>query len=76
MRFEDSLGLVSFTCCAVNLPAQSQPAHYLVVSLDVNPLQVIEQTAALRDHLQQTSARMIILLVYLEMLGEFVDALT
>ena len=57
------------------LSAQSQSTHYFVVALNVRLLQVIEQTPSLRDHLQQAAAGMIVLLVYLEMLGEFVDSL-
>ena len=57
------------------LTAQSQTTHDFVVTLDVRLLQIIEQAPSLRDHLQQSPARMIVLLVDLEMLGEFVDAL-
>jgi hypothetical protein len=64
-----------FFATVSGLPAQSQPTYHLVVSLDINPLQVVEQTSALLDHLQQSSARVIILLMRLEVLGEFVDSL-
>jgi len=47
-----------------------------VVLLYVRLLQVIEQTSAMRDHLEQAASRMVVLLMYLEMLGEFVDTLT
>ena len=30
----------------------------------------------MRDHLEQAASRMVVLLMYLEMLGEFVDTLT
>jgi hypothetical protein len=78
-RLEDSL--VAF--CSIfrptiidgKLTAQSQSTHDFVVTLDVRLLQVIEQAPALRDHLQQSPARMIVFLVDLEMLGEFVDSL-
>ena len=78
-RFEDSL--VAF--CSIfrptiidgKLTAQSQSTHDFVVALDVRLLQIIEQTPPLRDHLQQSPARMIVFLVNLEMLGEFVDSL-
>ena len=59
-----------------SLTPQSQPAHYVVVLLDVRLFQVIEQTSSMRDHLEQAASRMIVLLVRLEMLGEFGDALT
>ena len=42
----------------------------------IRAFQVIKHTSALRDHLQQAAPRMIVLLMCLEMLGEFVNALT
>ena len=57
------------------LPPQTQSIHYLVVALNVRPLQVIQQTPSLRDHFQQAAPRMIILLVSLEVLGQFVNSL-
>ena len=78
-RLEDSLvALCSIfrpTIIDGKLTAQSQSTHDFVVTLDVRLLQVIEQAPALRDHLQQSAARMIVLLMDLEMLGEFVDSL-
>ena len=47
-----------------------------VVLLNVRLLQVVEQTSTMLDHLQQSASRMVILLVCLEVLGEFVNALT
>ena len=58
------------------LTAQTQTGHDFVVALNVRLLQIIEHASSLRDHLQQAATRMIVFLVYLEMLGKFVDALT
>ena len=57
------------------LPSEAQTIHDLVVALNIRSLQVIEQTASLRDHFQQAAPRMIIFLVRLEMLGQFVNSL-
>jgi hypothetical protein len=46
-----------------------------VVLAYVRLLQVIEQTSAMLDHLQQAAPRMIVLFVRLEMLGEIVNSL-
>ena len=46
-----------------------------MVALDVCTLQIIEQTAALRDHLEQAPPRVVILLMDFEMFGELVDPL-
>ena len=56
------------------LPTKTKTSHYLVVALDVCTLQIIEQTASLRDHLEQATARMIVLFVDFEMLGKLVDS--
>jgi hypothetical protein len=40
-----------------------------VVLLDIGFLQITKQTASLLDHHQQPAPRMVVLLVYLEMLG-------
>jgi len=45
-----------------------------VITLDIGPLEVVEQTSTLRDHLQQAAPRMVIFLMGFEMLGELVDA--
>ena len=56
--------------------AQPESSDDFVILLNVRLLQVTEQTAAMLDHLQQSASRMVVLLVCLEMLGEFVNALT
>ena len=38
-------------------------------------LEVVEQTSALRDHLEQAAPRVVIFLVCLEMLGQLLDPL-
>ena len=43
-----------------------------MVALDVCTLQIIEQTASLRDHLEQAAPRVIVLLMDFEMFGELV----
>ena len=45
------------------------------VSLDIYLDEVVEQRAALTDHLEQTAAGVMVLLVDLEVLGEVVDSL-
>ena len=59
----------------VPLSTKAKASHYLVVALDVRTLQIIEQTAALRDHLEQAPPRVVILLMDFEMFGELVDPL-
>src|SRR5262249_30911272 len=54
---------------------QTQALDQRVVALAVPGLEIIEQPAALADQLQQAAARMVILRVTLEMLGEVGDAL-
>ena len=46
------------------------------VSLDVDLDQIVEQRAALTDHLEQTATGVMVLLVDLEVLGEVVDSLS
>ena len=46
-----------------------------MVALDVCTLQIIEQTASLRDHLEQAAPRVIVLFMDFEMFGELVDPL-
>ena len=45
------------------------------IARDVLFDQIVEQTAALADHLEQTAAAVVVVLVDLEMLVEMVDAL-
>ena len=57
------------------LPAQTESIHYFVITLDVGPLKIVEQTSTLRDHLQQAAPRMVILFMGFEVLREIVDTL-
>src|SRR4029079_5706475 len=56
-------------------PANAQPVDELLIPVLIGRLDVIEQPATLADHLEQPSARMVILAVRLEMFGQIGDAL-
>src|SRR6266851_6796403 len=56
------------------LTPKTQALDQGVVALAVPGLEIIEQPAALADHLEQATARMMILRVALEVLGEIGDA--
>src|SRR6185312_17204726 len=56
-------------------PANAQPVDELLIPVLIGRLDVIEQPAALADHLEQPSARMVVLAVRLEMFGQIGDAL-
>ena len=43
------------------------------VTLDINLLQVVEQVSSVTNHLEQTSAAVVILVVGLQVLGQVVD---
>src|SRR5260221_1677018 len=58
-----------------SLLAQAEAVDQRAVGLDVLALEVVEQAAALAHHGEQPAARMEILDVRLEMLGEHVDPL-
>ena len=45
------------------------------VALDVVLRHIVQQTAALADHLEQAHTAVIVLLVHLQVLGELIDAL-
>src|SRR5205085_2279925 len=57
------------------LAAQAELADEFVIPFDVSTLEVVEQAPALRDHLEQPPARVVVLLVSLEVLGQLVDTL-
>ena len=69
---ESEIRSLSLHC---RLSTKSETSHYLVVALNVCPLQIIEQTPALRDHLQQAAPRVVVFLVNLEMFSQLVDSL-
>src|SRR5215211_7185363 len=54
--------------------AQAEAFDERPVAGDIVVLEVAEQPAAAADHLQQAAARVVVVLVNLEMLGELVDA--
>src|SRR3954470_23727554 len=56
-----------------SLLAQAETLDERAVGLDVAALQVVELAASLADELQQSAARVEVLDVRLEMLGEHVD---
>src|SRR4029079_4637721 len=56
-------------------PANAQPVDELLIPVLIGRLDVIEQPATLADHLEQPSARMVVLAVRLEMFGQIGDAL-
>src|SRR6478752_5886240 len=58
----------------MRLLAQAQLFDQTAVAVRVARLQVVEQFAPARDHAQQSTARMMILDVRLEMIAEAVDA--
>jgi len=63
----------SFLCSF--LFAQTQFSQDSTITLDVLLFEVVEQAAALTNHLEQTTTGVVILLVELEVLVEVVDAL-
>jgi hypothetical protein len=57
------------------LLSNPEPLDQIRVAVRVLPLEVVEETPALADELQQATARMMILGVGLEMFGQVVDPL-
>ena len=57
------------------LSSQSELLDYLVILIDVFPLEIIKKFSSSRDHLQQSATRVVVLLVDLEVLGQLIDAL-
>ena len=57
------------------LATKSEFADDRVILVDIAMTQIIEKLPTTRDQLEQALARIIILLVYLEMLRQLVDAL-
>ena len=56
------------------LAAQTETFNQATVALDILFLQVIEQTATLIHHAQQTATRVVIAFMGLEMVREVLDA--
>ena len=57
------------------LLANPEAADQFRIAVGVLALEIVEQTPALADQLEQAAARVMILRVNLEMLGEIVDAI-
>jgi hypothetical protein len=55
------------------LTAQAETVNQIMIGFYIAAFQIIEQTSALRDHLEQATPRMIIFLVRSEMFGQIVD---
>jgi hypothetical protein len=70
-RFEVS----RYTTRNCSLLAKAQTSDYLMVSLNIRALQIIKQTATLRDHFEQAAPRVVIFLMDFEVLGKLVDSL-
>jgi len=56
------------------LPTQAEPTDQIVVAFNITSFEILQQTAALRNHFEQSAPRVVVLLMSFEMLGEFVDA--
>src|ERR1039457_4423725 len=61
---------------AFRLLADTEFADHVAVAIGIVRLQVIQQAAALADQLQQSAPGSVILLVRLEVLGQFSDTRT
>ena len=73
--WKNKIRSLSTIVCRRSLFTKTEPSNYLVVALNVCSLQIIEQTPALRDHLQKAAPRVVIFLVNLEMFSQLVDSL-
>ena len=60
----------------LRLLADAQLGNASTIALDVHASQVVQQAAALTDHLVQTHTAVIVVGVLLQVLGELVDALS
>ena len=59
----------------LRLAAQSETLDQRPVTVDVDVLEVAEQTTALTDHQEQTTTRVVVVLVLLQVLCKVLDAL-
>lgn len=72
---------IRLTCAKVTnlrlcqLAAQTEALNEIMIAFDVAALEVVEQTTSLRNHLEQSAPRVVVLFVCSEMLREVVDAL-
>ena len=58
-----------------DLSAKTQTFDDRVIFVDIAALEVIEKLTTTRDHLEQSAARMVVLFMHFEMLGQLVDPL-
>ena len=58
---------------AASSTPESQAGYELPVSFDVLSLQIVQEATSLADHLQEPSARVVVLGMSLEVFGEFLD---
>src|SRR5689334_15435997 len=74
---ESEISLVHMTCDLLGsdaLLADTEALDHLSVTVDVLALQIVQQSPALADKLEQSAARMMVLRVRLEMLVQIIDA--
>lgn len=64
-----------FTFYFLLLPSQTKFLDDLVIFVDIASLEIIQQFTSARDHFEQSRTRVVVLFVYLEMFGQFVDPL-
>ena len=62
------------SCSRCALFSQTEFGNDRAVTLDVHILQIVEQISSVADHLLQTAAAVIVLLVRFEVFGQVVDA--
>jgi len=59
----------------ISLLLQAQFLNKCVVALLVGPLEILQMRAAVCDHLEETTARVLVFEVFLQMRGKLVDFL-
>jgi hypothetical protein len=57
------------------LPSKAQLFYDIVVSVDIDSLQIIQKPSSLTNQFQKTTPRMMIFLVDLKVIGKIVDAI-
>ena len=69
--------LFSAQCChlLLKLLTNTQLGNYCTITLDILLLQIVQKISSVTNHLQQTTAGVVILLVNLDVFGQFVDPL-
>src|SRR5690349_15008756 len=59
----------------MHLAPDIEPLDQRLITPLIDLLQIVEKTTALADHLEEAAARMVVLLVGFEVIGERIDAL-